>query len=133
MAVSPARTVAFDILLRVETASSFASELLNAPTAAQLSRADHALATQLVMGVLRWRPRLDEEIKQHSSLAFSKLDIEVVIALRLAVYQLRWLDQIPVHAATHESVELVKRAKKRSAVPFVNAVLRKLPGGRPGV
>jgi 16S rRNA (cytosine967-C5)-methyltransferase len=54
------------------------------------------------------------------------LDLEVLTALRLAVYQLRWLRRIPARAAINESVELVKRARKRSAAPFVNAVLRKL-------
>jgi len=44
----------------------------------------------------------------------------------MGVYQLGWLDRIPVRAAVHESVELVKRARKRSAAPFVNAILRKL-------
>jgi 16S rRNA (cytosine967-C5)-methyltransferase len=79
-----------------------------------------------VMGVVRWRSALDEEITQSSSQAVSKLDLEVLTALRLALYQLRRLDRIPPRAAIHESVELVKRARKRSAAPFVNAVLRKL-------
>ncbi len=47
-------------------------------------------------------------------------------ALRLAVYQLRGLSRVPARAAIYESVELVKRARKRSAAPFVNAVLRKI-------
>jgi 16S rRNA (cytosine967-C5)-methyltransferase len=51
--------------------------------------------------------------------------------LRLALYQLRKLDRIPPRAAIHESVELVKRARKRSAAPFVNAVLRKLAAAAP--
>jgi 16S rRNA (cytosine967-C5)-methyltransferase len=53
-----------------------------------------------------------------------------MIAVRLALYQFRWLDRIPQRAALHESVELVKRARKRSAAPFVNAVLRKLSENR---
>jgi len=83
------------------------------------------------MGVLRWRSALDEEITQTSSQAVSKLDLEVLTALRLALYQLRKLDRIPPRAAIHESVELVKRARKRSAAPFVNAVLRKLAAAAP--
>jgi 16S rRNA (cytosine967-C5)-methyltransferase len=126
MSVSPARAAAFDILLRVEQESSYASDLLHAPAHANLSTPDHALATELVMGVLRWRSRLDAEIAAASSQALSKLDIEVLIALRLALHQFRWLDRIPQRAALHESVELVKHARKRSAAPFVNAVLRKL-------
>ena len=58
--------------------------------------------------------------------SLSKLDPEVLIALRLATYQLRYLTRIPAHAAINDSVDLVKRAHKRSAAPFANAVLRKL-------
>ena len=126
MPVSPARAAAFDILLRVERESSYASDLLHSNTYDSLSTPDHALSTELVMGVLRWQSSLDEEIAQASSQPLRKLDPEILIALRLAVYQLRHLTRIPTHAALHESVELVKRAKKRSAAPFVNAVLRKL-------
>ena len=126
MPVSPARAAAFDILLRVERDSSYACELLHSAERENLSTPDHALATELVMGVLRWRSRLDDEIAGASSQPLSKLDLEILIALRLALYQFRWLDRIPQRAALHESVELVKRARKRSAAPFVNAVLRKL-------
>ena len=62
MPVSPARAAAFDILLRVERDSSYASDLLHSQAYEHLSTADHALATELVMGVLRWRSRLDDEI-----------------------------------------------------------------------
>lgn len=126
MSVSPARAAAFDILLRIERESSYASELLHSTAHEHLSAPDHALATELVMGVLRWRSRLDDDIATASSQPLHKLDLEILIALRLALYQLQWLDRIPQRAALHESVELVKRARKRSAAPFVNAVLRKL-------
>jgi 16S rRNA (cytosine967-C5)-methyltransferase len=126
MSVSPARAAAFDVLLRVERESSYASDLLHARAHERLSTPDHALATELVMGVLRWRSRLDAEIATASSQPLSKLDTEILIALRLALYQFLWLDRIPRRAALHESVELVKRARKRSAAAFVNAVLRKL-------
>ncbi len=125
-AVSPARSAAFDILLRVEVESSYASELLHSSANGALSGLDHSLATELVMGVLRWRSFLDSEISRYSSLPLTRLDIEVLIALRLAAYQLLWLSRIPASAAINESVELVKQAHKRSAAAFVNAVLRKL-------
>jgi 16S rRNA (cytosine967-C5)-methyltransferase len=126
MPVSAARAAAFDILLRVQREGSYAAELLHSTTHNNLSTSDSALITELVMGVLRWRSRLDDEIATASSQLLSKLDPEILTSLRLALYQLRWLDRIPQHAALYESVELVKRARKRSAVPFVNAVLRKL-------
>lgn len=126
MPATPARATAFDILLRVERESSYASDLLHSSRYHHLSPEDHALATELVMGVLRWRSALDRQISQASTQPLNKLDLEVLIALRLAAYQLGWLTRIPQRAALNESVELVKRARKRSAAPFVNAVLRKL-------
>jgi 16S rRNA (cytosine967-C5)-methyltransferase len=125
-AVSAARAAAFDILLRVERESSYASELLHSQTYDKLTPADHALTMELVMGVLRWRSLLDSVIAKSSAQPLSKLDIEILTALRLAVYQLLRLSRIPARAAINESVELVKRARKRSAAPFVNAVLRKI-------
>ena len=126
MAISPAREAAFDILLRIERQDAYASELLHSSPHAELSPADHGLATELVMGVLRWRSLLDRKITRYASQRLEKLDAEVLTALRLAAYQLSFLDRIPERAAVHESVELVKRSRKRSAVPFANAVLRKL-------
>jgi len=130
-AVSPARAAAFDILLRVERESSYASELLHSGTYNRLTVIDHSLATELVMGVLRWRSLLDSQIATSSAQPLSKLDPEILTALRLAVYQLRWLSRIPARAAINESVELVKRARKRSAASYVNAVLRTLAPGLP--
>ena len=128
MSITPARAAAFDILLRIEQQGSYASELLHSGQYAKLSPADHGLATELVMGVLRWRSRLDEEISRFSAKGVTKLDIEVLTALRLGAYQLMFLDRVPGRAAVHESVEMVKRGRKGSAVPFANAVLRKLAG-----
>jgi 16S rRNA (cytosine967-C5)-methyltransferase len=123
---SPSRAAAFDILLRVERQSAYASELLHSERYKKLSPPDHALCTELVMGVLRWRSTLDAAIEEIASQPLAKLDLEVLVALRLGAYQLGWLERVPARAAIYESVELVKKARKRSAAPFVNAVLRKL-------
>jgi 16S rRNA (cytosine967-C5)-methyltransferase len=126
MPVSPARAAAFDILLRVERDNSYASELLHSAHYAELTNVDRGLATELVMGVLRWRALLDTQIAALSSHSIEKLDLQVLTALRLGVYQLAFLERIPPRAAVNESAELVKRARKRSAVALVNAVLRKI-------
>jgi 16S rRNA (cytosine967-C5)-methyltransferase len=125
MAVSPARAAAFDILLRVERDQSYASELLHSSRLAKLSSCDHGLATELVMGILRWRSLLDQRLASASSQRLDRLDLEVLTALRLGLYQLQFLSRVPARAAIFESVELVKAARKRSAAPFVNAILRK--------
>jgi 16S rRNA (cytosine967-C5)-methyltransferase len=126
MPVSPARAAAFDILLRVEQTTAYASELLHSGKLDNLSNADRGLTTELVMGVLRWRSRLNETIAAASSRPLNKLDIEVLSALRMAAYQMQFLTRIPARAAINESVELVKCAQKRSAAPFANAVLRRM-------
>src|SRR5439155_16352124 len=58
-----------------------------------------------------------------------KLDPPVRAALRLGAYQLAYLDSVPAHAAANESVELVRRARLERAVPFTNAVMRRLAAG----
>ena len=128
--LSPSRAAAFEILLRVERQGAYASELLHAQRYQKLSAADHALCTELVMGVLRWRSLLDAAIESSASQRLKKLDLEVLVALRLGAYQLGWLERVPARAAIYESVELVKKARKRSAAPFVNAVLRKMSADR---
>ncbi len=123
--VSPARMAAFQVLLRVETRDSYA-ELLHSDLLKDLSAADKALATELVMGVLRWQSVLDTALSAAAQRQIAKTDAEVRIALRLGAYQILHLEKVPARAAVHQSVELVKAMRKRSAAPFVNAVLRKL-------
>jgi len=106
MPVSPARAAAFQILLRAERDQSYASELLHSDRNAALSPADHGLATELVMGVLRWRSLLDEKLAAASSQPLPRLDLEVLTALRLGIYQLLFLSRIPARAAIFESVEI---------------------------
>jgi 16S rRNA (cytosine967-C5)-methyltransferase len=118
-----ARTVAYSVLRKVET-GGYASDLL-VTHAAGLTPRDADLATAIVFGVLRYRAQLDYLIKRYSGRP-QPLDPEVRIALRMGIYQLRYLERIPAHAAVTESVELVKLAKKRSAAGFVNAILRKV-------
>ncbi len=127
MALSPARRAAYRILKRVET-GGYSSELLHtSPELAEMDPRDRALATELVLGSLRWQGALDDLLRQAARRPVEKLDPEVRIALRMGAYQLRYLERIPDRAAVSESVELVKRARKRSAMGLVNAVLRRLP------
>ena len=122
--MSPARLAAFRILGRVEE-GAYASDLLDRE-AASLDSRDAGLAGELVFGTLRYRAQLDYLSGHFSGRPQARLDPAVRIALRLGIYQLRYLDRIPPHAAVAESVELVKQAGKRSAAGFVNAVLRKV-------
>ena len=121
--ISPARDTAFHVLEAVH-GGGYASDVLRRASVS-LGARDAALAETLVFGCLRYQAQLDFLIGHFSGRA-QKLDTAVRIALRMGIYQIRYLDRIPAHAAVQESVELVKRAHKRSATGFVNAVLRKV-------
>ena len=122
--ISPARDAAFHVLEAVH-GGAYASDVLRRASLSLAAR-DAALAETLVFGCLRYQAQLDFLIGHFSGRPQMKLDTAVRIALRLGIYQIRYLDRIPPHAAVEESVELVKRAHKRSATGFVNAVLRKV-------
>ena len=119
--VSRARQVAFDVLRKVH-AGGYASDLL-LKYSADLESRDAGLASEIVFGCLRYQAQLDHMI---GLLTAGKLDLEVRIALRMGIYQLRYLERVPPHAAVSESVELARRARKSSAAGLVNAVLRKV-------
>ncbi|MBI3404385.1 MAG: 16S rRNA (cytosine(967)-C(5))-methyltransferase RsmB [Acidobacteria bacterium] len=129
MNISPARKIAFDILLRVASGGEFASDLLFEMLKDDVRSDDAGLATELTLGVLRRQRILDFLIERLRGKSLGSLDAEVLIALRLGMYQLRYLDRVPASAAVNESVELVKRAKKTSAATLVNAILRKAGSG----
>ncbi len=121
--VSPARLAAFEILQRVAD-GAYASVLL-AQREPELELPDRGLCHELVMGALRWQLWLDGLIEYYANRKTSDLDVGVQIALRLALYQLRFLSRIPASAAVNESVKLTNLARLRSAGAFVNAVLRR--------
>jgi 16S rRNA (cytosine967-C5)-methyltransferase len=124
--VSAARKAAFEILLAVERGQGHADDLLREPAVDALAQPDRNLATMLVLGALRWQIQLDQQFKQFLAKPNAKLDVEVLVALRLGAFQLLHLDRVPAHAAIGESVELAKQAGHRFASGMVNAVLRKL-------
>lgn len=124
--VSPARAAAFDVLNLVE-GGGHSDELLLRHTVS-LEPRDASLAYELVLGSLRRRLQLRFLAVHFGAPPPERLDLALRIALDLGFYQLRFLDRVPRHAAVAESVELVKRAGKRSAAGLVNAVLRKDQG-----
>jgi 16S rRNA (cytosine967-C5)-methyltransferase len=121
--ISPARLAAFRILAQVE-GGGYSSVLLAAEEP-RLQAIDRALCHELVLGVLRWQLLLDKIVEHFSQRRVETLDQGVRIALRLGLYQLRFLTRIPASAAVNESVSLVRVARLSSAAAFVNAVLRR--------
>jgi 16S rRNA (cytosine967-C5)-methyltransferase len=122
--VSPARRAAFNILRRVEEEGAYATPLL-AASATTLSAEDRALSYELVLGVLRWQFWLDRLIEHYALRKAESLDAPVRRALRLGLYQLRFLSRVPASAVVNESVNLAYISRLRSAASFINAVLRR--------
>lgn len=122
--VSASRRAAAEILRRVEDEGAYASVLL-ASAGEELRADDRALCYELVLGVLRRQLWLDRLIEHYAGRAAASLDAPVRRALRLGLYQLRFLTRIPASAAVNESVNLAHEARLRSAANFINAVLRR--------
>jgi 16S rRNA (cytosine967-C5)-methyltransferase len=96
--VSPAREIAFRVLQRVH-GGGYATDLLRreSPNDEHDPR-DLALAESITLGCLRHQLQLDYLIEHFSGRKQPKLDDEVRIALRMGIFQLRYLDRIPPHA-----------------------------------
>lgn len=101
--------------------------LKHAIRAQGLDRRDAALCTRLCYGVLQNRLLLDWRLGRLCSMKLDKLEIRILCDLRVAAYQLLFLDKIPPSAAVNEAVELAKRhSRSPRAAGLVNGVLRSL-------
>jgi 16S rRNA (cytosine967-C5)-methyltransferase len=127
MAVSAARRVAYEVLLRVFEQDAYADRVFRT-AARDLDERERAFAQRLSYGAVQRVRTLDHAIDTLGKRPVRKLDPPVRAALRLGAYQLGYTDTAP-HAAANESVELVRRARLERAVPFTNAVMRRLTEG----
>jgi len=122
-----ARKAALDTLNTLDQGHDTLDNIMEAALAddAGVSKRDRAFIQALVFGVLRWRGRLDFIIGQFSSARFDKIDPGVLNILRMALFQIIYLDRVPESAAVNTAVDLAKTAVAPWVVGFVNAVLRK--------
>jgi 16S rRNA (cytosine967-C5)-methyltransferase len=129
--IAPARKAAFEVVRRVFEEEAYADRAL-ASAVADLDARDRALAQRLAYGTVQMARTLDFGIEQLGKRPVRKLDAPVRAALRLGAYQLAFTDQAD-HAVGDDSVELVRAARLERAVPFTNAVMRKLAHGLQGL
>src|SRR5260221_2530511 len=127
MTVSLARRATYEVVGRVFEDGSYADRALRA-AAEGLDPRERAFAQQLAYGTVQRKRTLDHAIETLGKRPVRKLDPPVLASLRLGAYQLGYLDVAP-HAAANESVELVRAARLERAVPFTNAVMRRLAKG----
>ncbi|MCK5507760.1 MAG: 16S rRNA (cytosine(967)-C(5))-methyltransferase RsmB [Desulfobacterales bacterium] len=89
-----------------------------------LSKRDRALVNALVYGVIRRRGTLDWIIDYFSNTRLNAIDSNILNILRIGLFQVIFLDKIPVSAAVNTSVEMAKSSTSPKVAGFVNAVLR---------
>ena len=93
-----------------------------------LGSREKAFITRSSHGILERYLQLDYVVSLYSSVKLKKIKPIVLLSLRIAVYQLLFMDKIPDHAIVDEAVKSIKKRKLQGLVPFVNAVLRKIVG-----
>ena len=124
--IAPARIAAYDILISLTAGHDELASALADRRESLRDERDRALATHIALGVQRWRAALDHLIVHFAKRPIDRLDGEVVEILRLSAFQLLHLSRVPAAAVVDDAVELARRAGKRSASGFVNAVLRNI-------
>jgi 16S rRNA (cytosine967-C5)-methyltransferase len=130
MPVSPARSVAYQVLRAVNVGRADLPSALERGRARLADDRDRGLAAEIAIGTLRWRGALDHLIEHYSGRALARLDPEIVDVLRMGAYQLLHLGRVPAAVAVDEAVILARQSRKRSASGFVNAVLRAIAKDR---
>jgi 16S rRNA (cytosine967-C5)-methyltransferase len=124
--IAPARVAAFRTLQALLGGNAQPAALLAREHKALADPRDRALATEIVTGTLRWQRALDAAIAVAAGRTVDQIDPDVVVLLRLSLYQLLHLDRVPAAAVVDDAVSLARSARLGRATGFVNAVLRTL-------
>lgn len=128
------RGLAVSILNRVERTDAYLERLLeNEMRNSELSGADKALLYEIVHGVVRWGGRLDWVLNGFYKGQFSKAIPNLKNGLRVALYQILFLDRVPDYAAVNEAVEFVKKLQGQKPADLTNAILRNIIRSKNGI
>lgn len=121
------RATAVKILNRIDRTDAYLDKLLeNELRNSELSAQDKALLFELVHGVVRWSGRIDWILNSFYKGQFSKCVPNVKNALRVALYQILFLNKIPDYAAVNEAVEFIKKIQGQRTADLINAILRNI-------
>jgi 16S rRNA (cytosine967-C5)-methyltransferase len=124
--IAPARIAAYETVLAVAAGrADLPAALAQARTRLHDER-DRALAGEIATGTLRWQGAFDHVIEQFAGRRAAKLDREILAILRTGIFQLLHLDRVPASAVVDDAVNLARKAGKKSAAGFVNALLRRV-------
>ena len=121
------RGTAVKILNRIERSDAYLDKLLDAELRSDdMNELDKGLMNEIVTGVIRWKMKLDWVLTGFFHGNFTKAETNIKNALRVALYQIQFLDRVPHSAAVNEAVEFTKRLRGQKAADLVNAVLRNI-------
>jgi 16S rRNA (cytosine967-C5)-methyltransferase len=128
------RGLAVKILNRIERTDSYLDKLLDYQMrSTELSGPDKALLYEIVHGVIRWMGRLDWILNGFYKGQFSKAIPNLKNGLRVALYQILFLDRVPDYAVVNEAVEFVKRLQGQKPADLTNAILRNIVKNKNGI
>ncbi|MBI4428001.1 MAG: 16S rRNA (cytosine(967)-C(5))-methyltransferase RsmB [Ignavibacteriales bacterium] len=121
------RGIAVKILNRVERSDAYLDKLLDAELRSEdLNELDKGLMNEIVTGVVRWKMKLDWVLIGFFHGNFTKAETNIKNALRVALYQILFLDKVPHAAVVNEAVEFIKRLRGQKVADLVNAILRNI-------
>jgi 16S rRNA (cytosine967-C5)-methyltransferase len=123
--IAPARLAAYETLRAVDRRSADLPAALARARTSLPDERDRALAGEIATGTLRWQAAFDRVIEVYAGRPLARLDAEVVLILRLTLFQLLHLDRVPASAAVNDAVQLTRKVGKSSSSSFVNAILRR--------
>ncbi|MBS3977781.1 MAG: 16S rRNA (cytosine(967)-C(5))-methyltransferase RsmB [Syntrophomonadaceae bacterium] len=122
-----ARETALQILHEIDQGEAYANiALKRLLDAREWTKLDRAFITELIYGVVRNQKTLDWVLEQQTRRPLAKTTAWVRNILRMAAYQILFMDKVPPPAATHQAVELAKKYGHAGIAGFVNGVLRQL-------
>jgi 16S rRNA (cytosine967-C5)-methyltransferase len=128
------RGIAVKVLNRIDRTDAYLDKLLDHELRnSELNGPDKALLFEIVHGVLRWLNRIDWILNGFYKGAFSKSIPNVKNSLRVALYQILFLDKIPDYAAVNEAVEFIKKLQGQKPADQANAVLRNIIRNKDGI
>ena len=125
----------FELGFTDQTAEELLAEALNRKTFAAIgeeeplysefpNEAQREYISKLVQGVYEHTPELDEYISKYAiGWKFSRMNRVAVAIMRVAMYEVLYMQDIPNAAAINEAVELVKHYEEPEVVSFVNGIL----------
>ena len=124
--IALARIAAYETVLAVAAGRADLPSALARARARLPDERDRALAGEIATGTLRWQAAFDHIVEQFAGWPSAKLDVEILAILRISIFQLLYLDRVPASAVVDDAVEMARKAGKKSASGFVNALLRRV-------